>query len=325
MTFRFLVADPLSSEGISLLKAQSEFHVDVQTGLSKSELLEIIPNYHAILVRSQTKVTEEVIARAKSLKLIGRAGIGVDNIDIDAASRAGIVVMNTPSGNAITTAEHAIALLLSLARHIPDACASIRAGKWEKSKFNGVEIHEKTLGIIGLGRIGGIVATLARGLRMQIVAYDPFISQDIANQCGAQLLSLSELLERSDFITIHAALSNKTHHLLDEAAFAKMKKGVFVIHAARGGIIDENALLNALDRGTVRGAALDVFEEEPPSPEHPLLKHPRVIATPHLGASTEEAQNRVAFEIAEQARDYFLNNAMHNVVNLAALTSIGSL
>lgn len=319
MTIRFLVADALSPEGIALLETQPEFQVDVKTGLTKAELLGIIPNYHALLVRSQTKVTAEVIAHATSLKLVGRAGIGVDNIDIDAATKAGVLVMNAPEGNAITTAEHAIALMMSLARNIPDACASLRGGKWEKTKFNGVEIHGKKLGIIGLGKIGRIVASLARGLRMQIVAFDPFVDQDVADQCGARLLPLDEMLEQSDFVTIHAALVEKTRHLLNDAAFSKLKKGAFVIHAARGGIIEEAALLRALESGIVRGAALDVFEEEPPSSENPLLKHPRVIVTPHLGASTEEAQNRVAFEIAEQARDYFLKNEMRNVLNAKQL------
>jgi D-3-phosphoglycerate dehydrogenase len=319
MTIRFLVADALSPEGVAMLKAQPGFQVDVKTGLAKTELLDIIGNYDALLVRSQTKVTAEVIAAAKSLKLIGRAGIGVDNIDVKAATAAGVLVMNAPDGNAITTAEHAIALLFSLARQIPDACASLRSGKWEKSKFNGTEIHGKTLGIIGLGKIGRIVAALARGIRMQIVAYDPFLTQDVADEVGAKLLPFHEVLAQSDFLTIHTTLSDATRHLLNAEAFAKLKKGSFVIHAARGGIIDEVALLEALENGTVRGAALDVFEEEPPAPDHALLKHPRVICTPHLGASTEEAQNRVAFEIAEQARDYFLHGEKRNVINLKHL------
>jgi D-3-phosphoglycerate dehydrogenase len=321
MTIRFLVADALSPEGVVMLKAQPGFQVDVKTGLAKAELLEIIGNYDALLVRSQTKVTAEVIAAAKSLKLIGRAGIGVDNIDVEAATAAGILVMNAPDGNAITTAEHAIALLFSLARQIPDACASLRSGKWEKSKFNGTEIHGKTLGIIGLGKIGRIVAALARGIRMQIVAYDPFLTQDVADEVGAKLLPFHEVLAQSDFLTIHTTLSDATRHLLNAEAFAKLKKGAFVIHAARGGIIDEVALLQALENGTVRGAALDVFEEEPPAADYALLKHPRVICTPHLGASTEEAQNRVAFEIAEQARDYFLHGEKRNVINLKDLAN----
>jgi len=319
MTTRFLVADELSSEGIALLKAETSFHVDVKTGLSKDELAKIIPDYDALLVRSQTKVTKEIIAHASKLKPVGRAGIGIDNIDVAAASKAGIVVMNAPQGNAITTAEHAIALLFSLARHIPDACASMRAGKWEKSKFNGTEIHGKTLAIIGLGKIGRIVATLARGIRMQIVAFDPFLDQDTADEVGARLLPLDEVLAEADFLTTNAALSDQTRHLLNRQAFSKLKKGAFIIHAARGGIIDEEALLEALNNGTVRGAALDVFEQEPPAQDNPLVKHPRIITTPHLGASTEEAQNKVAFEIAEQARDYFLRNEMRNVVNSSDL------
>lgn len=319
MTIRFLVADALSPEGVALLKAEPSFSVDVKTGLSKAELLDTIGHYDALLVRSATKVTKDVIANASALKLIGRAGIGVDNIDVEAASARRILVMNAPDGNAITTAEHAIALLMSLARHIPNACASLRGGKWEKSQFNGTEIHQKTLGIIGLGKIGRIVASLARGLRMRVIAFDPFVLQDAADECGAQLVSFDDLLARADFLTIHTTLSDKTRHLLNESAFGKMKRGIFVIHAARGGIIDEKALLNALEKGIVRGAALDVFEEEPPKPENPLLLHPRVIVTPHLGASTEEAQNRVALEIAEQARNYFLRNEFKNIVNLKAV------
>lgn len=319
MTIRFLIADPLSSEGIALLNSEPSFQIDVKTGLSKDELLSVISDYDALLVRSQTKVTKEVIERASKLKLIGRAGIGVDNIDVKAASQAKIAVMNAPEGNQITTAEHAIALLFSLARQIPDACASMRAGKWEKSKFNGTEIHGKTLGIIGLGKIGRIVASLARGIRMQIVAFDPFITQSAADEVGAKLLELDDVLGQSDFITIHAALSDSTRHLLDARAFTKLKKGAFIIHEARGGIIDEGALLEALNNGTVRGAALDVFEQEPPAPDYALVKHPRVICTPHLGASTQEAQNKVAFEIAEQAKDYFLSGKMRNVINAAEL------
>lgn len=316
MTTRILVADELSVEGIALLKSEPQFQVDVKTGLSKADLLSIISDYHALLIRSQTKVTAEVISQATNLKLVGRAGIGVDNVDIEAASKAGILVMNAPDGNAITTGEHAIALLMSMARQIPDACASIREGKWEKSRFNGVEIHGKTLGIIGLGKIGRIVANLARGLRMQIVAFDPLIDQDTADQCGVTLLPFHEMLSRSDFITIHAGLVDATRNLLNDEAFSKVKPGAFLIHAARGGIVNEEALLRALDKGIIRGAALDVFEKEPPSLDNPLLRHPRVIATPHLGASTQEAQNRVALEIAEQTRDYFLKNEMRNVLNL---------
>lgn len=319
MTIRFLVADALSEQGISLLKAEPRIHVDVKVGMSPADLMACIGDYNALLVRSQTKVTHDVISKARSLKLIGRAGIGIDNIDVDAATKAGIMVMNAPNGNSITTAEHAIALMFSLARQIPDACASMRAGKWEKSKFNGAEIFDKTLGIIGFGNIGRIVATLARGLRMNVVAYDPFVNHDISDKLGVRLLPLYDLLERSDFITIHAALSEGTRHLLNAEAFTKLKKGAFVIHAARGGIVDEAALLAALENGTVRGAALDVFEQEPPPGNHPLIHHPRVISTPHLGASTAEAQERVAFEIAEQALDYFLHNKTDNVVNLKAL------
>ncbi len=313
--FRVLVSDPLSHEGIEFLKSIPQFSVDVLVGQSKESLESIIPQYDALLVRSQTQVTKALIEKACKLKMIGRAGIGVDNIDIAAASAANIIVMNTPEGNIVTTAEHAIALLMSLARHIPQASASLKNGAWEKSKFKGTEIHEKVLGILGLGNIGSVVATLATGLRMRVLACDPLVSPEKAKACGAALVTLDELYAKSDFISIHITLSRYTHHLIDDSAFGKMKMGVRIINAARGGIIDEVALLNALNRGDVSGAALDVLEEEPPSHSNELLQHEKVIVTPHLGASTEEAQNRVGLQLAEQTRDFFLQNLIRHAVN----------
>jgi D-3-phosphoglycerate dehydrogenase len=316
---RVLVSDALSEDGLAILRSHREFDVDFNTKLSPADLLEVIPQYDALLVRSTTKVTHGVIKRGTRLKMIGRAGIGVDNVDVDAASAAGILVMNTPDGNVVTTAEHAISLLMSLARHVPQATASLKAGHWEKSAFKGTEIHEKTLGILGLGKIGSIVATLAKGLRMRVIAYDPVITEEKAHFYGAKLVSLDELYAHSDFISIHMPLLRDTYHFVSDSAFHRMKKGVRIINAARGGLVDERALLDALNRGHVRGAALDVFEVEPPPAQMELLQHPQVIATPHLGASTEEAQNRVALQIAEQTRDFFLKNEIRNAVNMQAL------
>jgi D-3-phosphoglycerate dehydrogenase len=314
-TFRILVSDALSTEGIALLKESPGFDVDVHVGLKENQLIEIIGQYDALLVRSSTQVNARVIEHATKLKVVGRAGIGVDNVDVKAALAANILVMNTPDGNAVTTAEHAISLLMSLARHIPQANASLKEGKWEKSKYKGTEIHNKVLGIVGFGNIGRIVAVLAKGLRMEVIAHDPFASHDHALELAVPLVELDELFARADFISLHAPLTSSTHHLLNERAFAKMKKGVFIINAARGGIVDEQALLAVLESGQVKGAALDVFEEEPPAPGYTLLAHPRVIATPHLGASTDEAQNRVALQIAEQVRDYLINGQVRNRVN----------
>lgn len=312
VTFHILVSDSLSTEGISLLKSIDAFHVDVQTGLTPAQLLEVIPNYHALLVRSSTQVTKEVIEKGTQLRLIGRAGIGTDNIDVAAALKAGIKVMNTPDGNTVTTAEHAISLLMSLARNIPQATASLKAGQWEKSAYKGTEIRGKTLGLIGFGKIGSIVASLAQGLQMKVVAHDPLLTTEKAAEHKISLSFFDDLLAQSDFISIHAPLIPKTHHLINAEAFSKMKKGVFLINAARGGIVDENALLMALESGKVKGAALDVFEQEPPAKDYALLGHPRVIATPHLGASTTEAQDRVALQLAEQTYGFFLKNELRN-------------
>lgn len=290
---RILISDKLSNEAIEFLKQSPEFQIDVG-----QEYLDQIANYDALLVRSQTQVTASLIEKAAKLKLIGRAGIGLDNIDQEAATKKNIQVINTPQGNLVTTAEHTIALLMSLARHIPQACASLKQGKWEKSKFLGTELRDKTLGVIGLGNIGKIVAELGLGLKMRVIAYDPIVTSDLC-------VSLDELFKQSDFITIHVPLMPKTRYLISKEAFQKMKPGVRIIQASRGGIIDEAALFDALNAGQIAGAALDVFEQEPPPENHPLLTHPKVIVTPHIAASTQEAQDRVGFQLAEKTKLFF--------------------
>ena len=290
-----------------------------ERGLPLATWVAEISGYDALLVRSRTKVTADVIAAAERLKVIGRAGIGVDNIDIDAASRRGIIVENAPSGNAVTTAEHAICLLLSLARHIPAATASLKAGKWEKSKFKGVELMGKTLGIVGLGNIGRIVANRAVGLHMKIIAHDPFMGRDAASRLGVELVTTDELFERADFISIHTPLTDETKGLIGTQALARMKKQALLVNAARGGIVDETALLHALETGEIAGAALDVFQTEPPPADLPVLQHPRLICSPHLGASTQEAQDKVAVEVAEQLVAFAERGEVINAVNVARI------
>ncbi|MEM6961083.1 MAG: phosphoglycerate dehydrogenase, partial [Myxococcota bacterium] len=274
-----------------------------------------IGDYEGLVIRSGTKVTADVIAKAVSLRVVGRAGIGVDNVDLHAASKRGIVVMNTPTGNAVTTAEHALSLLMSLARRIPQASGLTHLGKWEKNRFKGRELEHKTLGIVGLGTIGKIVADRARGLRMQVIACDPAIQTDVARELSIELVTMEQLLRRSDFITIHAPLVEETRNLFDDAAFEKVKKDLLLVNAARGGIVDEYALARALDSKKLAGAALDVFETEPLPHENPLLGRPDVVLTPHLGASTVEAQERVAVEIGHQVADYLLEGTIRNGVN----------
>jgi D-3-phosphoglycerate dehydrogenase len=317
--FKVLIADDLSPRGVEILRACKSITVDVKVGLKPAELAAIIGGYHGLVVRSATKVTAEIIERGRELRIIGRAGIGVDNIDVKAASRRGIIVENTPSGNATTAAEHALCLLMSMVRFVPQATASMKNGKWEKKKFQGVEITDKTLGLVGLGNIGRIVAERARGLAMNVIAYDPFIGKEAAARLGAELVTLDELLARADFITLHTPLTPETRGLIGPAAFARMKKGVYLVNAARGGLVDEEALLVALDSGKVAGAALDVFVKEPPDPGSKLLAHERVVCTPHLGASTEEAQEKVAVEVAEQVVDFVERQGVHNAVNLTAV------
>src|ERR1700730_17928924 len=319
-SFRILLSDSLSPQGIDVLKRHPQISVDIKTGLSPSELAGIIGSYDALMVRSATKVTREVIDRANSLKIIGRAGVGVDNVDLEAATRRGIVVMNSPLGNSVTTAEQTIALMMAMARHIPAANASLRAGKWERSKFTGAEVCNKTLGVIGLGNIGRIVADRALGLKMKVIGFDPILTAEAAARVGIELVSLDALFKRSDFITVHAPLTDETRGIVGAAAFAIMRRGVRVINCARGGIIDEPALLDALDSGKVAGAALDVFVQEPPPPDHPLIHHANVVAVPHLGAATDEAQVQVAVDIAQQVADFLIDGTIRHAVNIPALS-----
>ncbi len=322
--FRVLISDSMSELAPKTLAASSVIEVTEQGGMSADELIQTIGSYNGLLVRSRTKVTAEVIEAATSLAIIGRAGIGVDNIDIKAASRRGIIVENAPNGNSITTAEHAICLLTSLARNIPQATASMKLGKWEKKKLGGRELYKKYLGIIGLGNIGRIVADRAIGLRMNVLGADPFISAANAEALatiGVELVELNELLARADFISIHAPLTEKTKGLLSSAEFDRVKPGVMLINAARGGIVDEQALVAALESGQVAGAAVDVFSSEPPSASDPLVNHPRVICTPHLGASTKEAQDKVALEIASQMVAFAERGEMIHSINSVSVSA----
>ncbi|RJP25659.1 MAG: phosphoglycerate dehydrogenase [Candidatus Abyssobacteria bacterium SURF_5] len=296
---RILVSDPLAEQGITFIKSHNGFHVDVKSKLDATELLSVIPAYDALIVRSETKVTEKVLEAGKNLKVVGRAGVGLDNIDVNAATKRGVVVLNAPGGNTISTAEHAVSMMLALARNIPQACSSVKSRKWERKRFTGTEVYAKTLGIIGLGRIGGEVARRAHALGMKLLGYDPIISPEKARSLNVEPVDLDDLIRRSDFITLHVPLTDQTRNLISSRQFAIMKDDVRIINCARGGIVDEVALLQALDSGKVAGAALDVFEKEPPL-DSPLLDHDRVIVTPHLGASTEEAQVSVACEVADQ-------------------------
>ena len=319
---KVLISDKLSEAGLALLKASSDIELDYQPGLGKdiAALKVAIADAEGLVIRSGTTVTKEILEAAKRLRVIGRAGIGVDNVDVAEASRRGVIVMNTPGGNVVTTAEHAISLMCALARSIPQATASMKAGKWEKSKFMGAELTHKTLGVIGAGNIGKIVIDRAQGLKMQVIAFDPFLTDELAEKLQIERVDLDALFARADFITIHTPLTEKTRYLVNKAAFAKMKKGVFLVNAARGGIVNETDLVEALGSGIVAGVALDVFEEEPPSPEHPLLKSEKVICTPHLGAATAEAQENVALEVAEQFVDFFRDSTVRNAVNFPSLT-----
>jgi len=321
MTPKVLISDSLSPAAVQIFKDHGlAVEFQPKLGSDKARLAELIGDFDGLAVRSATKVTAKLIERAKSLKVIGRAGIGVDNVDIPAATAKGIIVMNTPFGNSITTAEHAITLMLALARQIPQADSSTQAGKWEKNRFMGVEITGKTLGIIGCGNIGSIVADRAHGLRMKVVAYDPFLSPERALDLGVEKVELGELFRRADFITLHTPLTDKTRNIVDAGAIATMKKGVRIINCARGGLVDEAALRQALDSGQVAGAAFDVFVEEPAT-QNPLFGHPNVVCTPHLGAATTEAQENVALQIAEQMSDYLLRGAISNAVNFPSITA----
>jgi D-3-phosphoglycerate dehydrogenase len=319
MAPRVLISDKLSPAAVAIFKERG-VEVDVKPGLDKEELAKIIGDYDGLAIRSNTKVTAKLLERASRLKVVGRAGIGVDNVDIPAATARGVIVMNTPFGNSITTAEHAIALMFALARQIPTADASTQAGKWEKNRFMGVELTGKTLGVIGCGNIGAIVAARGIGLKMRVVAFDPFLSLERAAELGVEKLELDELLARADVITLHTPLTAQTKNILSAEALAKTKKGVRIINCARGGLVDENALRAALDSGHVAGAAFDVFVEEPAT-ANPLFGHPNVVATPHLGASTSEAQENVALQVAEQMSDYLMRGAISNAVNFPSITA----
>ena len=321
MAPRVLISDKMSETAVTTFKARGvEVDYDPDLGKDKEALLAKIGDYDGLAVRSATKATAKIIVAAKKLKVIGRAGIGVDNIDIAAASARGIIVMNAPMGNAVTTAEHAIAMMLALARNIPQANASTRAGKWEKSKFMGVEVYKKTLGLIGCGNIGSIVAERAQGLSMKVIAYDPYLTEERAAEIGVEKVELDALLARADFVSLHTPLTDQTRGILDAAAMKKMKPGARIVNCARGGLVVEKDLYDALTSGHLAGAALDVFEEEPAT-DNPLFALDNVICTPHLGASTTEAQENVAVQIAEQMSDYLLSGAVSNALNMPSISA----
>ena len=316
---KVLVSDKMSPEAIEILKNTPGIEVDVKTNLTPDELKEVIKDYDALAIRSATKVTQAVIERADRLSVVARAGVGLDNVDIAAATKRGVVVMNTPDGNTITTGEHTVAMMLSLARQIPQATASMKAGKWEKNKFMGHEFCNKTLGIIGTGRVGSTVASRAQGLKMNVIAYDPFMSPEAAEKMGINLATLDDIFAKSDFITVHTPLTKETEGIVNAAAFAKMKKGVFIINCARGGIINEKDLYDALVSGKVAGAALDVFVNEP-TQNMDLISLENVICTPHLGASTDEAQTNVAIAVAEQIVAYLMTGEIKNAINFPSIS-----
>ncbi len=321
MAPKVLVSDKLSETAVEIFRnhgIEVDFRPDL--GKDKTELLKAIGDYDGLAIRSATKVTEKLLANAPNLKVIGRAGIGVDNVDLPAASRQGVIVMNTPFGNSITTAEHAITMMMAVARQIPAANDSTQAGKWEKSRFMGTEVTNKTLGLIGCGNIGSIVADRAKGLKMKVLAYDPFLSEERAEKLGITKVELDELLPKADFITLHVPLTDKTKMIISEDAIAKTKPGVRIVNCARGGLVDEAALAAALKSGHVAGAGFDVFEVEPAT-DSPLFGLPNVVVTPHLGAATTEAQENVALQVAEQMSDYLINGAVANAINMPSITA----
>jgi D-3-phosphoglycerate dehydrogenase len=318
---RIFVADDVSEGGLGPLR-EAGFALEKRTGLRGAELAEAVRGADGLVVRSETRVTAELLAAAGRLRVIGRAGVGVDNIDVAAATQRGVVVMNAPDGNTMTTAEHTLALLLALARRVPEGQASLKAGRWERKRFVGVELRGKTLGIVGLGRIGRVVASRALGFEMKVVAFDPFVAPERPRDEGIELAPLEEVCARADFVTVHAPLTPETRGIIGAKELARMKPGVRVINCARGGLVDERALYDAIKEGRVAGAALDVFEEEPPPADHPLLSLEEVVATPHLGASTREAQEGVAVIVAEQMRDFFLTGAVRGAVNTPAVGAL---
>ncbi len=316
---KVLVSDNLGEEGIEMFREADGIEVDVKTGLPPEDLKAIIGEYDGLVIRSATKVTEDLIEAAKNLKVVGRAGIGLDNVNVPAATKRGVVVMNTPTGNVITTAEHAIGMMVSLSRNIPQGTASLKAGRWDKKKLQGKELFNKVVGVIGFGKIGSIVADRARGLRMQVIVHDPMVNPQQIEKVGFESVSLDELYSRADYITVHVPKLKETTGLIDKNAFAKMKDGVMIVNCARGGIVNEADLCDALKSGKVAGAALDVFETEPPG-ENPLFQFDHVICTPHLGASTKEAQTNVAVQVAEQIIDFLKNGTIRNAVNVPSVT-----
>ena len=317
---KILVSDSLAPQGLEVFQRAEGFEVDVRIGLPPDELKKICADYDGWVIRSGTRITAELIEAAKNLKVIGRAGVGFENIDVNAATQRGIVVMNTPGGNNVTTGEHTISLMMALARHIPQAVASLKSGKWERNKFIGIELCNKTIGIIGLGNVGRIVAERAAGLRMKVIGFDPFISAENIARMEVEPATLEEIFSRADFISVHVPLTVETHGLINREAFAKMKTGVRIINCARGGIVDEKDLADAIKEGKVAGAALDVYVDEPPAADHPLLKMDQVITTPHLGASTDEAQLNVAIAVAEQMVDFLAQGLVRYAVNVPSVS-----
>jgi D-3-phosphoglycerate dehydrogenase / 2-oxoglutarate reductase len=315
---RVLVSDDLSPEAVQVLR-EAGLEVDVRVGLSPAALEEIVGGYDALAVRSATKVTARLLEKATRLRVIGRAGVGVDNVDLDAATRRGVVVMNTPGGSSITVAELALSMILALSRHVPAATASVKAGRWEKKRFQGHEVAGKTLGVVGIGNIGSVLVDRALALKMRVIAYDPFISAEAAAKLGVSLVELDELWRTADVVSLHVPLTEQTRNLVDAKVLARMKKGALLVNCARGGIVDERALADALASGQLGGAALDVFEQEPPPADHPLLGLDGFVATPHIGASTEEAQSAVAVAVAEQLAAYLLHGVVKNAVNVPGL------
>ncbi|MDO7905103.1 phosphoglycerate dehydrogenase [Paenibacillus sp. JX-17] len=319
--FKVLVSDPISDLGIQKLMDAEDVSVEKKTGLTEDELVQIIGEYDGLLVRSQTRVTEKIMEAGKGLKVIGRAGVGVDNIDLEAATKRGIIVINAPDGNTITTCEHTFAMMMALARHIPQAYAKTIHGTWDRKSFLGVELRNKTLGVLGMGRIGSEVAKRAKAFGMNVLAFDPFLTEERAEKLEVKLASVDEIIRQADFMTVHTPLTPETRHMIARPQFEVMKKGMRIINCARGGIIDELALVEAIDEGIVAGAAFDVFEHEPPASDHPFLTHPKVIVTPHLGASTVEAQENVAIDVSEQVLHILRDEPFVNAVNMPPVSS----
>lgn len=315
--FNVLISDKLGDDGVAVLNDADDVSVDVRTGLSEDELVEAIVDYDALVIRSGTKVTAPILHAGNRLKVVGRAGVGIDNVDVDEATRRGVIVMNTPDANTIATAEHTFALLMAAARNIVSAHNSMASGAWERSAFTGSELKDKVLGVVGFGRVGRAVATRAQAFGMSIVAYDPFVSERVGRDAKVELVDLEDLLGSADYITLHTALSDDTKHLINDERLALTKPGAVLINAARGGLVDADAVARSLEAGHLRTAAIDVYDVEPPAADHPLVNHPKVIHTPHLGASTTEAQRSVAIEIAEQVLDALRGDRISNSVNLA--------